>query len=242
MLRINDAQFKSEPITMRKYLFFALFICGMATSGAQVNISVSPAISERQGSPFSNDISAHANVTNHSDFQVELLWSRRIVSAPQEWLSWVCDVNSCYLHFVDQAPQSQPIILEPGANSNLDYHVNPNFAEGAGEYVVYLFEKANPETILDSVRYIISTATTSVSDPLVNSLKIYPNPAGTYFELTSTGVADKLVIYSVAGNQLREFDARLSARFDISDIQQGVYLVRLFQNSHVVKTLRLIRQ
>ncbi|TDP58674.1 alpha-amylase family glycosyl hydrolase [Flavobacterium dankookense] len=74
-----------------------------------------------------------------------------------------------------------------------------------------------------------------------NSISIYPNPAKNSFTLN--GEISKAEIYSITGQLVKSFTANSSEyQYDISDINPGVYLVKVLDNQNRSKTMKLIKQ
>ena len=71
-------------------------------------------------------------------------------------------------------------------------------------------------------------------------VSIYPNPATNHFGLsTSEGIA-KLTIFNLVGKEIRTFKTVSEAKYDISDLPNGMYLVQMIdENQKTVSTLRL---
>lgn len=228
---------------MRKPILFVCITLFAIGAHAQISISVNPGHSSAAGHYFSQDIGAYSQVTNNSQVPISLMWTRHVVSAPPEWASWICDMNFCYLPHVGSTPPSQPNLLEPGQSMNLEFHVGPDSTLGTGEYLLYLYDLNEPEVILDSIRYTIETSTTSVNDLNNSSLRIYPNPTTTYFQLSQGDQVERVVVHALVGSKVREFNARSTSRFDVSDLPQGIYIVRLMDaNQQVLKTVRLSKR
>lgn len=228
---------------MRKALLI-LFFAGISVwATAQLSISINPESSSGSGLASSPDIAAYCHITNNSSVPVSLLWTRSVVSKPTQWLSWVCDNTTCYLPFVDTCPEDRTNNLDPGQSFNLSYHVNPLNVDGEGEFMLYVYDLSDPNIILDSVQFLIETSTTSVSDPAHSSLKIYPNPTTSYFQVENSTDVAKVVVYNIVGSKMKEFDARNQTRFDVADLTEGIYLIRLLDaRQNVLKTVRLSKK
>ena len=152
-------------------------------------------------------------------------------------------MNNCYLPYVDQCPDSRPNILEQGQSMELQFHVGPDSTSGQAEYMVYLFDLSDPDVLLDSVHVSIETALTGVTDLTPKDLRIYPNPTTQYFQISNSYDVESVVVYSIVGNRVREYDPRVSSRFYVADLPQGIYLVRMLdEKGDVLKTSRLSKR
>ncbi len=56
------------------------------------------------------------------------------------------------------------------------------------------------------------------------SINIYPNPASSYFELLETINIEKIDLYDILGNKM---NVPVQKRIDISDLNEGIYLIKI---------------
>ena len=71
---------------------------------------------------------------------------------------------------------------------------------------------------------------------------LYPNPATNYFTLSTT--TTKVEIYSITGQLVKSFNANQSKenQFTISDLNQGMYIVKTLNQNNEVKEMKLLKQ
>ncbi len=76
---------------------------------------------------------------------------------------------------------------------------------------------------------------------VLDFVALSPNPAMNHFSLNIN--TSKVEVYSVTGQLVSSYkDSNVSQQFDISALNQGVYLVKIFDNNNNEKTMRLIKQ
>ena len=63
------------------------------------------------------------------------------------------------------------------------------------------------------------------------TIKIFPNPASDYIELTQNDKVSKVVVFNLVGKEMRRFDAGDGQRHNISDLPKGLYLVQLLDKA-----------
>jgi hypothetical protein len=72
-------------------------------------------------------------------------------------------------------------------------------------------------------------ATTLSSDGLMseNNIGIFPNPANEYFRISQRSI--KVIVYNILGKEVQTHKGDFSSqnRFDISDLESGVYLISI---------------
>jgi 1,4-alpha-glucan branching enzyme len=71
---------------------------------------------------------------------------------------------------------------------------------------------------------------------------LYPNPAATYFTVNTA--SSKVEIYSISGQLVKSFKANESkdTQFTISDLNKGVYFVKVYNENNAVKVMKLLKQ
>ncbi len=228
---------------MKKILLHVMALFFTITVSAQLSITVDPVSISATGPATSTDIGAYTQIINTSADTIELLWSRTVQSMEHEWTTWICDLNNCYLPNIEASPANRPNVLAPGAALTFSVHVGPAGVDGEADIQVQFFTAANPSNILGTLQSHFETGTSSVSDPGNTALRIFPNPTTSYFQLSDQAGIAKVVIYTMVGSKMREYDATQNNRFDVSDLSEGIYLVRLLDAKQtVMKTVRLSKR
>ena len=82
------------------------------------------------------------------------------------------------------------------------------------------------------------TPTNWFDDP--PKVSIYPNPTANYFGLSNSEGIAQLTIFNLVGKEIRKFDAASGLKYDISDLPNGMYLIKMTDNNQkIISTLRL---
>ena len=102
---------------------------------------------------------------------------------------------------------------------------------------------ANPITI-EAGGYRIygnqAALTTEVFNPL-EMISLFPNPAMDNFSLN--GSFDKVQVYSLTGQLVKVYtNTTEDYKYSVSDLNQGIYLVKVTDADNREKTMRLIKQ
>ena len=104
---------------------------------------------------------------------------------------------------------------------------------------------AMPITIESGGFRIFGNAPAALSTTDFNPLlgiSLVPNPASTYFTINSTSFT-KVQIYSMTGQLVRAFENQPeNYQYPISDLNQGVYFVKVSDDNNHNQTLKLIKQ
>jgi hypothetical protein len=213
-----------------------LFLFLFPFYAASQSLSIRPNMVETDVDHTKFETVAHSFLTNNSDEEVTIRWSRKVINSTVGWESAICDNNACYATTVDSALMS--VILGPGDSTNLDVHIRPNGIEGSAHIDLVAYNINNPDERVEGSFFFNQTL--SVSPIELEAIKIYPNPASDYFQLTSYEHVDQVMVYNLVGRHLRTFIAYPSEKFNISDLQRGMYLIRLIdRKKDVIKTLRI---
>ncbi|SDG93448.1 Por secretion system C-terminal sorting domain-containing protein [Flavobacterium omnivorum] len=73
------------------------------------------------------------------------------------------------------------------------------------------------------------------------TIVLYPNPASDYFTLNET--TSKVQLFSITGQLVKSFDVNKTAgtQFSVSDLNQGLYIVKAFDENNEMKVLKLLK-
>lgn len=74
-----------------------------------------------------------------------------------------------------------------------------------------------------------------------DEINVYPNPATNYFMLKNGEDVHTVLIYNIVGRQVKRFNVNsIHDRFTIQDLNKGMYVLRLFDDSNnVIQTIRM---
>jgi hypothetical protein len=72
-------------------------------------------------------------------------------------------------------------------------------------------------------------------------LRVFPNPVIEYFILNDeAGTVEQIIVFNILGKTLKTFRAADGPRFMVSDLPEGIYLVRFVNaNNNIIKTIRI---
>ena len=75
-----------------------------------------------------------------------------------------------------------------------------------------------------------------------NAIYLYPNPVGNYFTLNSD--VAKVEIFSITGQLIKSFKTNKNAAFQygVSDLGQGIYVVKAYNEENQVKVMKFIKK
>lgn len=233
-------------------LFFSLTLLPAVYMQAQSIIAVEDTvvadIFEIDLSEDFTDLELKTRVTNVSDSTIRLKWTRLELDKPGEWDTQVCDNIECYIPLVSSNIDpglglDAPVVLEPDSSLDMILYVVPNGVAGMGRIDLDLSLADRPDEILATIVYLPDVRERTVSNVeelLAPNLRIYPNPAADYFELTSHEGIDEIIISDMFGRQIRTYAAVSGKSYDISQLSNGIYLVSLVNRQYgILRTLRL---
>lgn len=79
----------------------------------------------------------------------------------------------------------------------------------------------------------------SINDFSISGLKIYPNPASNYLNITANNTIDKVEFYSILGQKVHKTDHTNS--IDISNFDSGVYFIKIYSGNRRISK-KIIKQ
>lgn len=233
---------------MKHLLLFILTLLSLHSGFAQKLLSFEPnAVEERflvDLDDWSKTLELSATVTNTSNQTLLLKWKRVIINQPLGWQTQVCDDFAYYTPDIatNYAPKyniNAPVELAPGASLTFSIHVQPMGTAGRGVYEIPFSLTKSPDKTIGSLIFTANVEDAAKEYSKAN-LRLYPNPAIDYFEITPNAPVDKIELYNMIGKKIRTYNAEYTNRFDISEIPPGLYLVSLINEKRgVLKTLRL---
>jgi len=95
-------------------------------------------------------------------------------------------------------------------------------------------DQANSAAISNEVK----NKTQEVKDPV-----LYPNPVEDKFMLNNALGVEKLEIYNIAGKKMMGFQVSPGNEYQVNDLRNGIYLVRLIgKQGKVLKVIRLSKR
>ena len=103
--------------------------------------------------------------------------------------------------------------------------------------------EGNLENKADVTFTMNEVATSAFGFASTEEIRVYPNPATEYFSVDGLDRLKEVIVYNLVGQEVKRFNASLKAKYDISELMRGLYLVRLVdQSEKVVKTVRLSKR
>lgn len=228
-----------------KRLLLCFFLIQIVASTTWGQLTIHPSTFVLTGNPSENDVTIHIEVTNNQSFDAYVLWSRVVESAPASWLTWICDKNLCYLPTANACAPNKPNILAPGEKMDIQIHVNPAAVEGSTPYNITFMDYEDPTIILGNVtgEVIISNTVSTKNNPSQSNLSVYPNPTSDYFQVSETPGLRYIELFNIVGNKVRSFDAIPQKQYNVADLTDGIYLVRMLTSTgKIIKTIRLSKR
>jgi hypothetical protein len=239
---------------MKRALLFLILLCPSFLLKAQQSpVTISPSTVTADDIIDLNDpffeIVGYSTITNTSNAPVTLRWQRLTPpNMPMGWESLICDNTSCYPPFVSSNIMTEfdlnaPVILAPGATSNLDVHLRPNQLPGSTTIRV-LVTAVGDTAVLATGTYNFSAILTSNAHFSARNtdVKVFPNPVTDYFQISGGAKIHRIIVQNALGRQVRSFDAYDGRRYSLAGLPDGMYLVSLYDAKGLVKTIRLIKR
>lgn len=73
-------------------------------------------------------------------------------------------------------------------------------------------------------------------------ITIFPNPATNYISISNEDHVSEISVFNLVGRKIKTFEVQEGARYDVSDLPQGMYLVQVMNHSKKVITTQRIRK
>lgn len=92
-----------------------------------------------------------------------------------------------------------------------------------------------------SAQSVYSNPTAS-GDQLTKKIRIFPNPTSDYVGLSSDKGVETIRILNLIGKEIRTFQVIEGQRYNVSDLENGMYLIQLVSDDKKVITTRRLRK
>ena len=236
---------------MKQFLLLASLVFTFTSVSAQEVLTINPIeVEQTFVEDLSNillDLEVHADVTNNSGDTLYLRWVREVMEAPEDWQTQVCDNNLCYAPIVDSNYDpsigvEMAVMMVPDTTFELIFHVRPRGNAGYGEYEIpFYYYPDQDTTVLGTATFKVTVeSVTDVSEETKAKLRVFPNPATDYIELTNNDVVDQMVVYNLLGREVKNFNVINGRQYEVADLPNGMYLVSLINEEEgILKTFRL---
>lgn len=107
-------------------------------------------------------------------------------------------------------------------------------------FLVLLLLPAAAQVRFATDRYALTKPSDGGENP---TIKIFPNPATDYIELSQNDKVARIVVFNLVGKELKRFEANDGQRYNISELPKGLYLVQLLdKNDQTIVTQRVSKR
>jgi hypothetical protein len=80
-------------------------------------------------------------------------------------------------------------------------------------------------------------------EQLRSDLQLYPNPVTTFIGLSPNEVVKKIIVFNLAGREMKSFDFVDGEKYYVGDLPKGMYLVQLLgKENEIIKTHRISKR
>lgn len=224
------------------FSFLFLLFCGI---NAQMTFSPEEPSAENNACDVAQ---SDIFIANTSSDMVELVWRIDRVDVPAEWELQICDAITCYSYGVESTPPGDTRINRFNPDQGFTYMVKakPNGIDGIGDMDMVLTDANDPSVVYETIPIVITITNCVVSNDEINedsNIGLFPNPTFGTFKLTEQNSVDRISVYNIIGKEVVSFSATANGNYDVSDLENGMFLVRLFdQKGETLKVLRLSKR
>lgn len=228
---------------MKKTLQSLIFLLIFGGLQAQ-DYTLDPGVLEFNFGTLENTTQTGYILTNNTSSDLSWAWTvEKDEDFPAEWQLQVCDQLLCWSFDTEQMPADNGLnTLASGAATApvLQYvKVKNNGVAGTGKLKLCIYDSHD----FESEPLVCTSFSTSVAEEDIADINIYPNPASDYFQLTENSSIKTIQIYDIVGKNVATYQHQSSGTYDISNLRDGLYVVRLLDvNGKVAKSMRLSKR
>ncbi len=189
-----------------------------------------------------NIVEVKVSITNTSNEDMDIFWEFvKSDSYPEDWVTTVCDINTCYAPNTLMCPSTAPNKFEAGKTLKFSFKVwvNGSTVNASSCGMLKLYSDSTFTMLVGET----SCAPVATNDVSYEELSIYPNPTTDFFQLNSDDNISTVSIYNVVGRKVMQMQHNVGEMHDVSQLRAGMYIVRMLdRNDDVVKTMRLSKR
>lgn len=164
--------------------------------------------------------------------QVRFYWDLERTDVPSEWKFTVCDNKTCYNPGWESCINEgcDVTIFEPSATTDLmKVTVQPNGVKYDGIVNFKLYNADDLSVLIADLEIHFNiTGTTATYNVEQEDINIFPNPTTDYFNIDADSDFSKVSVYNIVGKEVRSYEYVENAKYNVKDLQSGLYFVRLF--------------
>ncbi len=234
-----------------RYILPALIFMVFSFSLSAQQIKATPEIVEQHVvtdlSDFSAELELPGKVSNTTNAPIEIKWRQTLWDQPFEWQAEISDRDNYYLADENGYTDNDyvmPLLLQPEETFDLSIYIYPNGRAGTATYAIDIVDANDQTKVLETMVFYINVSHRQLKEVVtIRNVKVFPNPARDYFELTPNQMVDELTIYNSIGQRIKTFAAEKGKKYDISTIPDGLYLVEMSDaTGKTLKTVRLLKR
>ena len=210
-----------------------MLLSSAAFTQLSLNIA-SPTVHGEGG--VNDDITVEVEVTNTSNQSIDLLWTRHEVSKPGMWKTYVQDFTAS----TNIAPDHHAMHMIPGQSVVVRMKAVTLGQAGYAQIELDLYDAEEQDHILGVIKATFETIKAKADATNIDAIRIYPNPTSDFFRIYQADDIDRIEVYNIVGKRIVAYPATQEGQYDVTNLQDGMYLVRLMAaDKSVIKTVRL---
>lgn len=224
---------------MKKTLLITFFTLMITVLFSQSGFSVYPSNATIRIDDAGIDYVTQGYVVNNTDAELTLKWSKKVQSKPEVAGAAICDNVVCW----NPSKNESEFTIAAKDSSNFDFHYYPNGNAGNAVYKVMVAEVAKPDNKAEMTFSINEATTNNYAFTGQEEVRVFPNPATEYFSVDGIDKLKEVIVINLVGQEVKRFSASRKAKYNISELIRGLYLIRLVDNKEqVIKTVRLSKR
>jgi hypothetical protein len=187
----------------------------------------------------------YMTVTNTTNSTVNMWWKLiRNSDFPSGWSNTICDLNLCYAPDFLTCPKTKPNVFGPNETKICTLYFEPNGVVGVSGFHFEMYsDKDFTNLIAETDPTAVVQAGTSSTNNIISDLKIYPNPTDDYFVVRNDANVAKVGLFNIVGKEIFTYRHNIGTSYDVSNMNKGVYIVKLFDNrGKTIKSIRLSKK
>lgn len=230
-----------------KTLLVLIVLCGLGSGLFAQDIEIT-GLQESYRGAIGDLVKVPLRFRNNSDKAITLIIRKTGGQIGTSQRNYFCQDGNC----LENTPDDIVVKIEAGATlSNLQVALEAGLVPGISSLRYIAYNRSDPSQVVEfNLDFVVEEK--PQRSPIYNSTSValqdvYPNPAADFayvdYELLQDQVKAKIVIHSVLGNSMGEYELSVlenQAKIPTAQLNAGIYFYTLYVDGEAVMTRKLI--
>jgi hypothetical protein len=197
----------------------------------------------------SNIVVGQGFCINNGNTPITVRWIITDTTGQAGWeYTGFCDKNNCYLFMINVVNQ---FTLNAGEQGVMKFDLSPYCIPGKGSVKVLMWDIADSANSARLITYNVSLTksnlcTNGIADIAAGQIALFPNPVKNQLHVSLPQSMDnaRIEIYNLLGSKVlaQNLNGAAGKEIDLTGIDSGIYMARVYDNGRIIATKRFTKE